>query len=128
MEGILICFNAIVFASGLIVEACSTRGAPKVRSPPNAAQLGLGGQPILPGAGPGHSAQQTQHQQTPGSAADSGNATTAPVPHFDCPSAYQKWYCLNEATCFAVKIGDTILYNCKYVHLTDYIIQFIYID
>ncbi|OQV25767.1 putative Protein spitz [Hypsibius exemplaris] len=48
----------------------------------------------------------------PGGHQTSGN-NNASIPHFDCPSAYQKWYCLNGASCFAVKIGDTILYNCR---------------
>ncbi|XP_054715938.1 uncharacterized protein LOC129225530 isoform X2 [Uloborus diversus] len=32
---------------------------------------------------------------------------------YACPEAYAKWYCLNGATCFAVKIRDSILYNCE---------------
>lgn len=32
---------------------------------------------------------------------------------YKCPPAYAAWYCLNEATCFTVKIGDEILYNCE---------------
>ncbi|KAI2799448.1 hypothetical protein BLOT_011349 [Blomia tropicalis] len=30
-----------------------------------------------------------------------------------CPEAYAKWYCLNGATCFSVRIGESILYNCE---------------
>ncbi|XP_042896177.1 uncharacterized protein [Parasteatoda tepidariorum] len=43
-------------------------------------------------------------------------ATTRPNITFQtyaCPEAYAKWYCLNGATCFAVKIRDSILYNCE---------------
>lgn len=29
-----------------------------------------------------------------------------------CPESLDKWYCLNGATCFQVKIYDAILYNC----------------
>lgn len=29
-----------------------------------------------------------------------------------CPEPLDKWYCLNGATCFQVKIYDAILYNC----------------
>lgn len=32
---------------------------------------------------------------------------------YACPPAYAAWYCLNGATCFTVKIGDSILYNCE---------------
>ncbi|XP_075216206.1 protein spitz-like isoform X2 [Lycorma delicatula] len=30
-----------------------------------------------------------------------------------CPPAYAAWYCLNGATCFTVRIGDSLLYNCE---------------
>ena len=44
--------------------------------------------------------------------------TTTPRPNitfptFKCPANYDAWYCLNEATCFTVKIGDSIMYNCE---------------
>ncbi|XP_064458488.1 protein spitz-like isoform X2 [Ornithodoros turicata] len=32
---------------------------------------------------------------------------------YACPEAYAKWYCLNGATCFSIKIGESILYNCE---------------
>lgn len=32
---------------------------------------------------------------------------------YTCPEAYAKWYCLNGATCFTIKIGESILYNCE---------------
>jgi len=32
---------------------------------------------------------------------------------YACPPAYAAWYCLNGATCFTVKIGTSILYNCE---------------
>lgn len=32
---------------------------------------------------------------------------------YACPPAYAAWYCLNGATCFTVKIADSILYNCE---------------
>lgn len=34
-------------------------------------------------------------------------------PTFKCPANYDAWYCLNDATCFTVKIGDSIMYNCE---------------
>ncbi|GIX88653.1 protein spitz [Caerostris extrusa] len=41
-------------------------------------------------------------------------ATARPNVTFEtyaCPEAYAKWYCLNGATCFAIKIRDSILYS-----------------
>ena len=35
---------------------------------------------------------------------------------YACPEAYAKWYCLNGATCFSVRIGESILYNCECAH------------
>ncbi|KAF4532817.1 hypothetical protein B566_EDAN002667, partial [Ephemera danica] len=32
---------------------------------------------------------------------------------FECPAAYAEWYCLNGATCFTVKIGASLNYNCE---------------
>ncbi|XP_071452070.1 uncharacterized protein [Hetaerina americana] len=32
---------------------------------------------------------------------------------YACPPAYAAWYCLNGATCFTVKIGESLLYNCE---------------
>ena len=37
---------------------------------------------------------------------------------YACPPAYAKWYCLNGATCFTVKIGESLLYNCEWVFKT----------
>nr|XP_022909072.1 pro-epidermal growth factor-like isoform X2 [Onthophagus taurus] len=34
-------------------------------------------------------------------------------PTFPCPPAYAAWYCLNGATCFTVKIAESLLYNCE---------------
>ncbi|KAL0116319.1 hypothetical protein PUN28_011264 [Cardiocondyla obscurior] len=31
---------------------------------------------------------------------------------YKCPPDYAEWYCLNGATCFTVKIVDSLLYNC----------------
>ncbi|CRK88573.1 CLUMA_CG002353, isoform A [Clunio marinus] len=44
--------------------------------------------------------------------------TSSPRPNitfhtYKCPEAYATWYCLNGATCFAVKIGMEVLYNCE---------------
>lgn len=32
---------------------------------------------------------------------------------YKCPPAYADWYCLNDATCFTIKIADSLLYNCE---------------
>ncbi|XP_049818704.1 protein spitz isoform X2 [Aethina tumida] len=32
---------------------------------------------------------------------------------YECPPNYAAWYCLNDAKCFTVKIGNTLLYNCE---------------
>ncbi|CAH0548157.1 unnamed protein product [Brassicogethes aeneus] len=32
---------------------------------------------------------------------------------YQCPPDYAAWYCLNDAKCFTVKIGNTLLYNCE---------------
>lgn len=34
-------------------------------------------------------------------------------PTYKCPPAYAAYYCLNDARCFTVKIGDSLLYNCE---------------
>ncbi|XP_034948617.1 uncharacterized protein [Chelonus insularis] len=33
-----------------------------------------------------------------------------------CPPDYAEWYCLNGATCFTVKIQESLLYNCLCAH------------
>lgn len=35
---------------------------------------------------------------------------------YACPPAYAAWYCLNGATCFTVRIGESLLYNCEWVY------------
>ena len=48
----------------------------------------------------------------------STSPTSPPRPNitfhtYKCPDIYATWYCLNSATCFAVKIGVEVLYNCE---------------
>lgn len=31
---------------------------------------------------------------------------------FECPDSLATWYCLNGATCFSVRVQDSILNNC----------------
>ncbi|XP_055338857.1 protein spitz-like [Paramacrobiotus metropolitanus] len=80
-----------------ISDACSSRSIPKVRSPP---ALAVPPALSVPASASAHHQLQTT----------TANYT---IPHYDCPDKYQKWYCLNGATCFTVKIGETILYNCR---------------
>ncbi|XP_053202113.1 protein spitz-like [Panonychus citri] len=35
---------------------------------------------------------------------------------YACPEAYAKWYCLNGATCFSIRVGESILYSCECAH------------
>jgi len=32
---------------------------------------------------------------------------------YSCPPTYATYYCLNGATCFTIKIAESILYNCE---------------
>ncbi|XP_067620233.1 protein spitz isoform X1 [Eurosta solidaginis] len=46
------------------------------------------------------------------------STTTTPRPNitfptYKCPVNYDAWYCLNDATCFSVKLGDSVMYNCE---------------
>ncbi|KAK6633619.1 hypothetical protein RUM43_001209 [Polyplax serrata] len=34
-------------------------------------------------------------------------------PTYTCPPTYAAWYCLNGATCFTIKIEESLLYNCE---------------
>ncbi|KAL3284630.1 hypothetical protein HHI36_018784 [Cryptolaemus montrouzieri] len=34
-------------------------------------------------------------------------------PVYQCPPEFAAWYCFNGATCFTVKIGASLLYNCE---------------
>nr|CAH0101284.1 unnamed protein product [Daphnia galeata] len=64
-------------------EGCSSRSTPKPRPPPS-----------LPSPTP----------------AVRPNIT---FQTYACPPAYATYYCLNGATCFTIKIGESILYNCE---------------
>lgn len=55
--------------------------------------------------------------------------TSSPRPNitfhtYKCPEAYATWYCLNGATCFAVKIGMEVLYNCEWVETWEVFVYF----
>lgn len=83
-------------------KACSSRSLPKPR-PINA---------------PTTTKAPTTTTQRSTTTTTSTSTTTTPRPNitfptFKCPANYDAWYCLNEATCFTVKIGDSIMYNCE---------------
>lgn len=67
-----------------LVDGCSSRNTPKPRPPP-----------------------------TPATAAATTARPNITFLTYECPPAYAAWYCLNGATCFTVKIGDSLLYNCE---------------
>nr|KAF7434102.1 hypothetical protein H0235_002293 [Vespula pensylvanica] len=71
-----------------------------------------------------HLQHQEQQQPNPHQHACSSRSTPKPRPPtptprpnitfhmYTCPPDYAEWYCLNGATCFTVKIVDSLLYNC----------------
>lgn len=81
--------------------ACSSRSLPKPR-PINA--------PTSTKAPSTTTARTTTSTTTTTTTTARPNIT---FPTFKCPANYDAWYCLNEATCFTVKIGDSIMYNCE---------------
>ncbi|XP_073990091.1 protein spitz-like isoform X2 [Rhodnius prolixus] len=56
------------------------------------------------------SSRSTPKPRPPGLATSRPNVT---FHTYGCPTQYDKYYCLNGATCFTVKIGETHLYNCE---------------
>ncbi|KAM7351965.1 spitz isoform 2-T5 [Cochliomyia hominivorax] len=82
--------------------ACSSRSLPKPR-PINAPTTTRA--PATTTAGTTSTTTTTTTSTTP-----RPNIT---FPTFKCPANYDAWYCLNEATCFTVKIGDSVMYNCE---------------
>ncbi|XP_028967300.1 protein spitz-like [Galendromus occidentalis] len=127
---------ALVTAS----DACSTRSTPKARSSyisqlhqqqqpqqyPRPAQhypplLPRHPSPILDTPTPSQTVPQQQPQKSPlipsvPTVSDADLTTQRPNVTFrtyPCPEAYAKWYCLNGAHCFSVKIGESVLYNCE---------------
>ncbi|XP_013097304.1 protein spitz [Stomoxys calcitrans] len=87
--------------------ACSSRSLPKPRPSSIAAPTST-------------KTPVTTTQRTTTTTASTTTTTTTTTsrpnitfPTFKCPGDYDAWYCLNEATCFTVKIGDAIMYNCE---------------
>lgn len=117
-------------------DACSTRSTPKARSSYiSQLQAQQQAQRPIPRLVP-HAPQQPSSYraqppassvpvQTPFAAvpapsvptvSDTDLTTQRPNVTFQtytCPEAYAKWYCLNGASCFSLKIGESILYNCE---------------
>merc|ERR1719270_3246464 len=62
-----------------------------------------------------HSADSCSSRSTPKPRPPSHSAMRPNITFqtYACPPAYAAWYCLNGATCFTVKIADSILYNCE---------------
>lgn len=127
--------NNTAFVS--IPDGCSTRSTPKARSS-YISQLQAQQQVQRPSPRfVAHAPQQpsSYRAQVPASAAAAAQAPFASVPApsvptvsdadlttqrpnvtfqtYACPEAYAKWYCLNGASCFSLKIGESILYNCE---------------
>ncbi|XP_039485990.1 protein spitz [Drosophila santomea] len=89
VQDLLLLATALIGAFLPLTAACSSRAIAKPR--PTAA-------PILP--------------------PDNVEISTTPRPNvtfptFACPPTYDAWYCLNDGTCFTVKIHNEPLYNCE---------------
>ncbi|EDW75978.1 uncharacterized protein Dwil_GK15227 [Drosophila willistoni] len=92
-----------------LIEACSSRTVvPKPR--PSMSSMSGGGVdnawPLPP----------TQAPMT--STTTIRTTTTTPRPNitfptYKCPETFDAWYCLNDAHCFAVKIGELPVYSCE---------------
>ncbi|XP_036321636.1 protein spitz [Rhagoletis pomonella] len=93
------------------VDACSSRSIPKPRTLSSAASS------ISPQKST-TSAPTTTTTTTTTTTEPTTTTTTTPRPNitfptYKCPINYDAWYCLNDATCFSVKLGDSVMYNCE---------------
>ncbi|XP_037709396.1 protein spitz [Drosophila subpulchrella] len=84
------------------IEACSSRTVPKPRSSVSSSMSGT----ALP---PTQATSSTTMRPT---------TTTTPRPNitfpiYKCPENYDAFYCLNDAHCFAIKVGEDPLYSCE---------------
>ncbi|CAD6997459.1 protein spitz [Ceratitis capitata] len=91
------------------VKACSSRSVPKPRSISSAASS------ISPQKS---TTTTTTTTSTTTTTEPTTTTTTTPRPNitfptYKCPVNYDAWYCLNDATCFSVKLGDSVMYNCE---------------
>lgn len=80
---LILLVSIIMFCFPLPAAGCSSRSTPKPRPPP-------------PSPSPMPSVRPNITFQT-----------------YACPPAYATYFCLNGATCFTIKIGESILYNCE---------------
>ncbi|BFF93738.1 protein spitz [Drosophila madeirensis] len=84
------------------IEACSSRTVPKPRPSISSSMSGTALPPTQP----------------PATTTTVRTTTTTPRPNitfptYKCPETFDAWYCLNDAHCFAVKIGDLPVYSCE---------------
>lgn len=101
-------FSTIIYLTPSTL-ACSSRSLPKPRpssiAAPTSTRI-----PIT--------STTTQRVTTTSTTTTTTTTTTTPRPNitfptFKCPANYDAWYCLNESTCFMVKISESIMYNCE---------------
>lgn len=90
-------------STAFFTEACSSRTVPKPRPSTTSSSI---------------AASSKSSPTTTTTTTSSTTTTTTPRPNitfptYKCPATYDAWYCLNDATCFSVKIGDSIMYNCE---------------
>ncbi|KAI9577983.1 hypothetical protein GQX74_014127 [Glossina fuscipes] len=105
------------------ILACSSRSVPKPRPFSIAAPTTTKMPPSTTSTTTITSTTTTTSTSTLATISASTTATTTTTtttlrpnitfPTFKCSADYHKWYCLNEATCFAVKIGGSIMHNCE---------------
>lgn len=108
------------------ILACSSRSVPKPRPSSIAAPTTTKMPPSTTGTTTTTTITSTTTTSTSTLATTSAITTTTAAttttttlrpnitfPTFKCSADYHKWYCLNEATCFAVKIGGSIMHNCE---------------
>ncbi|XP_030376848.1 protein spitz [Scaptodrosophila lebanonensis] len=85
--------------------ACSSRTVPKARPSISSSMSGT----LLP---------PTQAPSIISTTTTVRTTTTTPRPNitfptYKCPETFDAWYCLNDAHCFAVKIGELPVYSCE---------------
>ncbi|XP_023170171.2 protein spitz [Drosophila hydei] len=94
----------LLFSCLALIEACSSRTVPKPRPSVSSSMSGI----ALP---------PTQAPATTTTMRTTTTTTTArpniTFPTYKCPENFDAWYCLNDAHCFAVKIGELPVYSCE---------------
>ncbi|KAH8266651.1 hypothetical protein KR018_006761 [Drosophila ironensis] len=106
MQVHLVLVLILMIIAGLLghIEACSSRPAPKPR-------------PSISSSMSGTALPPTQAPMTTTTTVRTTTTTTArpniTFSTYKCPETFDAWYCLNDAHCFAVKIGDLPVYSCE---------------